>query len=729
MNEKPTPMLDDPRATPEQLELFALVGQDNYAFVENLLRGLPSLRQRAHFRKIYLREYRSIKDDGSIAYACGNLAKNHANTFLRELLEQRLGKVFAQYRFDLSWLSMTLAQKWQWALDFSADFLGEKRVMDGNLVKAFEQEDKKTLPFYLMSEARLLQVAQHLSGIFGKLQADFFNEQALNLTDGETLSSGDVDALVVRLYRHLGLLGEEIGLSLPYWATFTAKEEEGDFQPNIRSIEIALNKTVCEKFWLRALRKAQRQMVEHLAIACGEVRKGVAPYISDAGFSAWRAQRKKNFDFLKQMVVQNLDDPDEQVELIEMFKRSSANPSIRRLEMMARLRGLEEWAEENGHQALFLTLTAPSSFHAQLSKGGQNPNWSGASPKQTHAYLNKVWQQFRALLAKRGIGIYGMRVAEPHHDGTPHWHLLVYVAQDYVDEVSELFRAKALELDGDEKGAQKHRCKIEKCDKSKGSATAYIAKYISKNIDGFSEFGDVSDEAEGLNFKDNAKRAAAWASCWHIRQFQFFGASSIGVWRELRRLKAGECGDEALETLRIGADLGDYAFYLDKQGGGGAPRSAQIAKLHYEDREENKYGEVGKKIVGIFNAFKQAGEWVKTRIKNWVITKASAKGALTPEMASTDKKTERSSAWTCVSNCNLSDSQGLGAGTAEIVDNFLNQHAHQLNRLKMALSWRGIDEKMFSKTHFFTLLHGGAVKLFGSDYVSFDGNEAVIYKN
>lgn len=661
------PRLDDPRATATQLELFELVGRDTYDFVEQLIRRLPSLRQREHFRKLYLREYHGVQDDGSLAFAFGERQRFHANTFLRELLEERLGKVFSQYRFDLAWLSMTMAEKWQWTLDYFAeqqkaaedDEPLHRIVLDDQISIAFEKRDdvRRKLPFYLMSEAKLTVIAQHLAFLFSKAQTDFFTEQALNQTNDKTLSDSDVDGLVVCLYRHLGLLCEEIGLDFHYWKTFSERDGDANFHPNIKSIEIALNKSACEKFWLRALQKAQKQMVEHLAIACGEVRKGVAAYISDHGFSQWRTQMKKNFDFLKEMIVENIDDPDEQIELLTMYQKSSANPSIRRLEMMTRLRGIEEWAEEVGHQALFLTLTAPSSFHAQHSQGGQNKKWSGASPKQTHQYLNKMWAQYRALLAKRKIGFYGMRVAEPHHDGTPHWHLLVYVKKDYVDEVCELFRAKALEADGDEKGAAKHRCKIELCDKEKGSATAYIAKYIAKNIDGFSEFGDVSDEVEGLSIKDNARRARAWASLWGIRQFQFYGASSIGVWRELRRLTAGQCNDEQLEMLRTGADLGDYAFYLDKQGGGGAPRSVQIAKLHYEDREENRYGEVGKKIVGIANAFKQAGEWVKTRLKNWVIKKGSIPQ---PNVEAADTNTERSSAWTCVSNCNPSHGKGSG---------------------------------------------------------------------
>lgn len=729
------PILQDPRATQTQLELFELIGQEYYAFVEQLIRQLPSLRQREHFRQLYLREYHGVKDDGSIAFKFGQRQRFHANTYLRELLEQRLGKVFAHYQFDLSWLSMTLADKWQWTLaHLSSVQTNEKPIiglagLENAVSVAFEktEDNRRKLPFYLMSEAKLRVVAHHLSFLFSKIQTDFFTEQALHQAQ---MAVHEVDTLVIQLYRHLGLLCEEIGLDFHYWKTFSAREGDDDFKPNIKSIEIALNKTVCDKFWLRVLRKAQKQMVEHIAIACGEVRKGVAAYISDHGFSAWRAQMKKNFDFLKQMIVENIDDEEEQIELLTMYQKSSANPSIRRLEMMTRLRGIEEWAEEAGHQALFLTLTAPSSFHAQHSQGGQNKKWSGASPKQTHAYLNKVWGQYRALLAKRGIGFYGMRVAEPHHDGTPHWHLLLYVKQDDVEEVSELFRKKALEVDGDEKGAKQHRCKIELCDKAKGSATAYIAKYIAKNIDGFSEFGDVSDEVESLSIKDNARRARAWASLWGIRQFQFYGANSIGVWRELRRLTAGQCHDEQLEILRIGADLGEFAFYLDKQGGGGAPRAVQIAKLHYENREENQYGEVGKKIVGIANAFKKAGEWVKTRLKHWVIKKGNMK--LANEQALVDTNTGQSPAWTwtwtCVSNCNPKNSKGSEHDTEKIVDHFITQSSRSLKRLKMALSWRGIDENRFTKQHFFILLKGGAVQLLGKDYISFDGNEVHIHR-
>lgn len=75
-------------------------------------------------------------------------------------------------------------------------------------------------------------------------------------------------------------------------------------------------------------------------------------------------------------------------------------------------------------------------------------------------------------------------MAEPQHDGTPYWHILLYTNLANQHFVCSTFQELSLRDSPDEKGANEQRCKIEVIDRSKGSGVAYAAKYVSKNIDG-----------------------------------------------------------------------------------------------------------------------------------------------------------------------------------------------------------------------------------------------------
>ena len=651
---------DESCYTPLQLELFATNPAD-FEFIEQKLENLPRQRQREYFRKLYIKAYRSVKDDGSIAFALGNKQRRHANDYLRDVLDVRLQKVFSQYNVNVDFLQafintpqwlLSVKDELQQAVQFSTVPTREELAKHYNELHysgfRFQvfgiQQKQKQLPFYLITESKLKVMAYQIATAFTQFQFDCTHFFKNGIGDNE----GDIQGYFYQIYKWCGEIALSAGFKIPHW-----EKIENHKYIKEEYIDSTLIRLTCEKWWFKQMRDIQKRMVEHIAIACGEVRANAASYISNQSFQEWQLQQRKNHDYLRAMIIENIDNPEEQVELFDMFLKSSSNPALRRNEMMVRLRGLEEWAEENNNEALFLTLTAPSSFHA----GHGNKKWSGVNPRDTQNYLNKVWQQFRALLAKRDIKFYGMRVAEPHKDGTPHWHALAYVPAEHKEEVIRLFKQKALELDGNEKGAAEHRCKVEECDKTKGSATAYIAKYIAKNIDGFALAGEVSDEDPTLSLHDNALRVRAWASRWGIRQFQFYGGASISVWRELRRLISGQADDEIIDKAQAAAGIAnDYAAYMEIQGGALAKRTDQPIKLDYETKPANKYGEQRKAIIGLANRFSL--KQVISRTKKWQIKKRpqdfAQRAESMVERSSTANNSARSAPWTCVSNCNRS---------------------------------------------------------------------------
>jgi hypothetical protein len=202
------------------------------------------------------------------------------------------------------------------------------------------------------------------------------------------------------------------------------------------------------------------------------------------------------------------------------------------------------------------------------------------------------------MLSKLSIRVYGMRVAEPHHDGTPHWHALLFAAPRSVAQVLRLVNAEWLSESPDEPGARQHRVRVVRINPVKGSAVGYVAKYLAKNVDGhqleFTQSRDADGEVQltGDAPKTAAERIRAWASAWGVRQFQFFGAPPVLWWRELRRLRDETSEVPAIESARAPADAGDYAGHVEAAGGVCVARAQRPLFTWREDRDgENRYGE------------------------------------------------------------------------------------------------------------------------------------------
>lgn len=417
----------------------------------------------------------------------------------------------------------------------------------------------------------------------------------------------------------------------------------------------SLARMLCADWWYRKLWQMRCEWREEQLRAVCLVNKKASPYVSYEAVIHKREQRRKSLEFFRSHELVNEDG--DTLDMEDVVNASNSNPAHRRNEMMACVKGLELIAEMRSDCAVFYTITCPSRFHATLNNGRPNPKWTSETVRQSSDYLVETFAAFRKAMHKAGLRWYGVRVAEPHHDGTVHWHLLCFMRKKDRRSITALLRKFAIREDREELGKNTGpRFKSELINPRKGTPTSYIAKYISKNIDGRGLAKEVSKET-GRSLRDSAEHVSAWASLHRVQQFRFFGIPGRQAYRELRLLagQAGrtqgdkKAGAPVLENARLdavlaAADAGCFATYIMKQGGVLVPRKHHLVRTAYELNDEpSTYGDHGIRIYGIWSPI------IEGRICTHAIKWKMARKAVDVQEAAADQGA--SAPWTRGNNC------------------------------------------------------------------------------
>ena len=448
----------------------------------------------------------------------------------------------------------------------------------------------------------------------------------------------------------------------------------------------AVNRLLDHVWWRRVLRRKVARVVEAGAIKLGLVNRNDGGYASDTAITARRDQNARNAAMMEKTLLRN--EAGQVFTLAELSKTSTANPEIRGGELMVRIRGCEEYADTAGHVGYFLTGTCPSSFHAirltgkgRWSKVEPNPSYDGVStPRDAQGWLRDKWAKTRAKWARDGVKVYGFRVAEPHHDGTPHWHLLLWFEDESQAMGALSTFGKYWLSDGGaveakpnadgvvsfvslskthERGALKNRVNFKRM--YAGGAAGYVAKYVAKSI-GHYDVGVQLDQTNGETWEVDTRevkgwqRVDAWAACWGIRQFQAIGQPSVTVWREIRRVTSDQidsarmAGEKVASSVwyaaqKAGTVAADWCRYMLHQGGPGLPLSDYAVQLAKRVNDVvNGYGEpiTQKKVIGCELA---SGRVLVSRRQYWVHVGSEVR------TQTSDEREALGAPWTRFNNC------------------------------------------------------------------------------
>ncbi|OQW67958.1 MAG: hypothetical protein BVN34_09130 [Proteobacteria bacterium ST_bin12] len=361
----------------------------------------------------------------------------------------------------------------------------------------------------------------------------------------------------------------------------------------------------CELWWLRNLRNSHARAREVAAINAGLVHRKANLYCSDDTLERRGQQIKRNAALLDGVVMQS--ESGQQMKLGEIAAAGMANPDNRRAELMTRITGFEELANEYGHKAVFVTVTCPSRMHAVTANGKPNPKYDGTKPDEAQKYLVECWARARAKLARYEVKFYGLRVAEPHHDATPHWHMILFYKPRDTGDMVRIITQYFLADSATEAGAKENRVKFVHINPMKGTAAGYVVKYVCKNLGGLDD--EMADEGN-ITSKSAAGRVEAWATTWRIRQFQQLGGHSVTVWRELRRVAVEVAIDVGRQIFKGWQacqkqvdEKASYAKFIHAMGG--LERSPKNSLIQIDDDYVNRTGRYGATVTRMIKGVRE----------------------------------------------------------------------------------------------------------------------------
>jgi len=267
--------------------------------------------------------------------------------------------------------------------------------------------------------------------------------------------------------------------------------------------------------------------------------KAIKNYTSDYSVNLTADMDTRNKSFLQNRYIKTETG---EISLYDIAQKSLSNIHN---ENIAICRDMIKLAKRRQWFPHFITLTC-AGYRRQFT------------PDINHNFIQKQWSRMRAYLnkidIKAGTDFIGMRCEEPHKDGTPHRHLVLFTDNETWDSIRQAFLTYFLDADRPkETGAARARVKFDTPgDDDWEKAASYCMKYTFKST-------TDTDVSKFPDSKLTAIRCRAWRQDWGIRAFQFFGCGTKTLFRYCRNRNFDS--DTALPIVRA-AQAGDWLNFM-----------------------------------------------------------------------------------------------------------------------------------------------------------------------
>ena len=260
-----------------------------------------------------------------------------------------------------------------------------------------------------------------------------------------------------------------------------------------------------------------------------------SPAISGFTLASWRQHRDRCREWSETQGVRFSDGTVVPLTTIQNHSRAA-----RRAQLYAIVKGMEHFGNVADYTAVFITLTLPGKYHS-FSTGKQakdgtypdakpNPGWDPRlGPVAQLKELQRRWALLRSRMAKtkEWRDYFGILVPEPHQNGTPHFHAMLwmptrFIRRGRIRQTEHALRRILREIAPDREGCLKA---IRKSGPGTASPASYVMKYVMESLD---------DESTLAQEGEAGERHRAWASTRGIRRMRLIGAhGSLRIWQRL----------------------------------------------------------------------------------------------------------------------------------------------------------------------------------------------------